>query len=136
MTPDTQINSIEDLRGILSKIRFAPSCLDLGWDWEVSVYCQELDGWNVRATFLRPDTDTGEVGTGKGRWWFVPHGSTSSGLVKTAWLACQQVVHHELMEAFTFDGVRIFDPHAEVGALCDANRPPRPWRSGYWLPVL
>lgn len=128
MTPDAHIQHRTDIEAILAKITFAPSCLDMGWAWEISSYSHELGGWNVRTTFQRPDTDTGEVGTGKGRWWFVAKGTSTSGLVKTAWLACQQIVQHELMEAFLFEQIRVFDPHATVYALTDTNRPPVPWR--------
>lgn len=127
--------NIGHIQRVLSHITFAPSCVDMGWAWEVEeVYDfphrsaswgarpeAELCGFNIRTTFRRPDTDTGEIGIGKGRWWFVETDITESGLVKTAWLACQQIVQHELMEAFMFDGVRVFDPHASVADLCALN---------------
>lgn len=131
-----RIETANGLQAVLDAIEFAPSCVDMGWGWEIEpVYGGEmvtvmplgfqrhgLIGWNVRTTFQRPDTDTGEIGTGVGRWWFVSHGSSASGVVKTAWLACKQIVEHELMEAFMFMGSRVFNPHADIFDLADLNR--------------
>ena len=122
------VQTKSEAQRVLDQVTFAPSCLDMGWGWDIEHVYEirdgktEIKGWNIRTTFQRPDTDTGEVGTGYGRWWFVEQGTSVSGLVKTAWLACQQIVQHELMEAFLFQGVRVFDPHAEVHALIDLNR--------------
>lgn len=127
MTPtrSTQALVKGDLETILHHITFAPSCVDMGWDWDIQeVYgpAGDVTGWNIRTTFQRPDTDTGEIGTGHGRWWFVERGAYTSGIVKTAWLACKQIVEHELMEAFLYDGVRIFNPHADIFDLATLHR--------------
>jgi hypothetical protein len=124
--PDRQVFSTEDVHAVLAGISFAPSCLDMGWKWEVEelrVGAEgTLKGWLVNTTFQRPDTDTGIVGTGRGRKELVALGASESGVVKTAWLLAELIVRHELMEAFLYRGVRIFDPHHTVDELSLPHR--------------
>ena len=118
MTTETTETSVENqaaLRYVLDGITFAPSCLDMGWAWEIETLPGR--GWLINTTFRRPDTHTGEIGTGTGRKEFVAIGASESAVVKTAWLLAELVVRHELMEAFLYKGVRIFDPHRTVEEL-------------------
>ena len=113
-------NQIEET---LSKITWVPSCVDMKWKWEV----ESIDGGHlIRTTFQRPDINSGEMGTGYGRWMFVPHDVSKDGIVKTAWLCAELIVRHELMESFLYDDVKIFDPHKSLDELshvkCDTAR--------------
>ena len=120
MEPDQPLQATEALRAVLDGISFAPSCLDMGWTWEIEELRAAdgaLRGWLVNTTFQRPDTYTGQIGTGRGRKEFVALGTTESGAVKTAWLLAELIVRHELMEAFLYRGIRIFDPHHTVEEL-------------------
>lgn len=122
----------EWIREVLGAVGFAPSCVDMAWEWELLridevSHCEDAGssgehGWLLRTSFQRPDTDTGRPGRGWGRWWHMPPRPSRSAVVKTAWLACRQIVEHELMEAFQLDGVRVFDPHASVDDLVETNR--------------
>ncbi|HVI40710.1 MAG TPA: hypothetical protein VM577_08620, partial [Anaerovoracaceae bacterium] len=41
---DKIVNTEEDLRAILNQITFAPSCVDLDWQWDVEdVYSKEIE---------------------------------------------------------------------------------------------
>jgi hypothetical protein len=115
------VRTTDDLKAVFGQIRFAPNCVDMGWDWEIEELhiapAGELKGWLVNTTFRRPDTDTGVMGTGRGRKEFIAVGTSESGVVKTAWLLAELIVRHELMEAFLYKGVRIFDPHHSVEEL-------------------
>ena len=76
------------------------------------------EGWAIQCSFERPDALLhGKVKTGYGRHWLVANGATETSIVKTAWLAMQQIVAHELMEAFEWRGERIFDPHKSLMTL-------------------
>lgn len=115
---------INDVRYVLSCITFAPSCVDMGWDWEVesigsTTYdgTERLRGYALRTTFRRPERESGEIATGYGRWWFVPHDITVSGIVKTAFAAAKMILEHEIMESFKWQGKRVFDPHNSVELL-------------------
>jgi hypothetical protein len=82
---DPEITSIERLREAIAQVSFERSCLDMGWQWEIASgektegtdpcragICTE--GWLVRCSFQRPERDSGEVGRGFGRWWWIdPH---------------------------------------------------------------
>lgn len=112
----------DELHSILSRITFAPNNIEMGWKFVVRpVYGEPhrspLLGWQIRTTFRRPDRDDGKPARGFGRWWFIPEDETVSGIVKTYYSACRMIVEHELMEAFLFDGQRIFDPHNTVDEL-------------------
>jgi hypothetical protein len=139
---DPEITRTEDLQTVLSRISFAPSCLDMGWEFDVEelpctaagaaavrdhAACTTCGGarkrgWLVSTTFQRPDTQTGEIARGRGRKEFIAIGATLSSVVKTAWLLCRLIVEHELHEAFLFDGKRVFDPHKTVDELTPIAR--------------
>jgi len=115
---DAELRRIE---GWLAHIEFAPSCVDMGWRWEVvaveDVHTFALSGILIRTTFQRPDRDTGNVARGFGRWWHVPPGVTESGVVKTAYAAARMILEHELKESFRYQGARLFDPHHDIEDL-------------------
>ena len=92
---------IKEAKKILKGISFAPSCLDMGWKFEIK---KTAGGFLIRTTFRRPDTHTGKIGTGYGRWMFVHKDAGDRGLVMTAWLCAKLIVEHELMEAFLYRG--------------------------------
>jgi hypothetical protein len=119
----------------LERITFKPSCLDFGWGWKVEpVFGEEgvLFGFLVYSGFERPDTHTGEMGRGWGRGWFVQKDYTEKGLLMTAWLAIRQIVEHELLEAFSIDGARMFDPHKPLDTLAYPESMKRPdWLAEY-----
>lgn len=127
---DTTINSADELRAAMARVSFERSCLDMGWQWEAqeasrcdgtniggSGGAAEYGGWLIRCSFQRPDRESGAIGRGFGRWWYVERGTTVSGVVKTMFAAAKLIVDHELLEAFKFDGRRPFDPHRTVQAL-------------------
>jgi hypothetical protein len=117
---ELRIESEHALRAVLDQITFAPSCVDMGWAWhieELRLADGRVRGWLVNTTFRRPDTHTGEIGIGTGRQELVGFGATESAVVKTAWLLAELIVRHELMEAFLYKGVRIFNPHHTVDEL-------------------
>jgi hypothetical protein len=108
------------LRAVLDGITFAPSCVDMGWDWEIEelrLGSGVLRGWLVNTTFRRPDTHSGQIGIGRGRQELVGFGASETAVVKTAWLLAELIVRHELMEAFLYKGVRICNPHHSVEEL-------------------
>jgi hypothetical protein len=120
MNSERVMHTANDVKDVLGRVSFAPSCVDMGWKWEVKTAYSEhghISGWLIRTTFRRPDRDTGEVEEGFGRWWHVPVGVTESGVVKTAFAAAKLILEHELMESFRVDGVRIFDPHHTIADL-------------------
>lgn len=122
---EQRVESEAALRAILDEITFAPSCVDMGWDWEIEelrLGSGVLRGWLVNTTFRRPDTHTGEIGIGRGRQELVAFGASETAVVKTAWLLAELIVRHELMEAFLYKGVRIFNPHHTVEELSLPSR--------------
>lgn len=122
---DRTLSTVAELREVLDRVTFEPSCIDMGWRFEVrAIYARDaIDetlrpfGFVFRASFQRPDRTTGEVDRGFGRWWHVPDHVTESGLVKSAYAAVRLNVEHELLEAFHVDEIRLFDPHHSIADL-------------------
>lgn len=123
---DKQVRTREELEKTLKRVSFAPSCVDFQWSWETREALIEggMRGWLVRTSFTRPDTMTGDVGRGFGRWEFVEEGTSESGVLKTCWLLVELIVRHELMEGFLVDDVRIFNPHHTVEELSIPTKHP------------
>jgi len=126
------IESEAQLRAVLDQISFAPSCVSMGWQWQIEELRLHdgtratpiewgtfgtLRGWLVNTTFQRPDTNTGKIGTGAGRQELIGFGASESAVVKTCWLLAELIVRHELLEAFLYQGVRIFNPHHSIAEL-------------------
>lgn len=117
---DALINNTLVLNETLSEISFKNTILDFDWKFEsepVTDPSNNIIGWFVQVIFQRPDTNNGEMGTGRGRKEFIAKGTTESGLVKTCWLLVELVVRHELMEGFRWRDKRIFNPHNSIHAL-------------------
>lgn len=106
--------NLEQIQEIVKKITFAPSNLDMGWEWQAK---ETEDGFLIRTSFKRPDTNNGVIGTGYGRWMFIEKNSDERSVVMTAWVCAKLIVEHELMEAFLFSGIRILDPHKTLDEL-------------------
>lgn len=133
LDPDDPIlTTTSHLREVLGDITFAPSCLDMGWDWVIrevevrDVGAPATDapmlGWLISTSFQRPDRITGAINRGRGREMWVPLGATLSAAIKTAWVAAKLIVDHELFESFKYKGRRVFDPHATVAQLTGIAR--------------
>lgn len=119
-TMEKKVQTTEQLEAALARISFAPSCVDFKWNWEMEEVLRVRTGekgWHVRTSFTRPDTTTGKVEPGYGRWEYIAEGTTESGAIKTCWLLVELIVRHELMEGFLVDGVRIFNPHHSIREL-------------------
>ena len=86
----------------------------MGWKFQVK---EIQDGFLLRTSFKRPDTNTGKVGIGFGRWMFVHKETDEHGIIMTAWVCFKLIVEHELMEAIKYRGVRILDPHKSLEEL-------------------
>lgn len=114
---DFLIRDTEHLETAVQRVSFATSCLDMGWRWECRDVASPSRGWLIRCSFQRPDRETGTVGRGFGRWWYIADGTSESALWKTMFAAAKMIVEHELLEAFKVDGKRPFDPHRSVQDL-------------------
>ena len=115
---------IKTVKNILKKITFAPSNLDMGWKWQVKESYElnsVVNGFFIRTSFKRPDTNTGKAGTGYGRWMFIPKDVDDRYVVMTAWVCAKLIVEHELMEAFLYKNVRILNPHKSLNELAYPN---------------
>jgi hypothetical protein len=110
------VRTIEDLRAMLTRIEIGPPLAKMNWTFECATLA-EHEGWLVWTTFDRPDANTGEIGRGRSRKEYVPPLASLSGVVRTCWLLVELTTRHEAMEAFLFNGARVFDPHRPIGTI-------------------
>jgi hypothetical protein len=126
-----QFLTLKGVEKILCEISFFPSAVAESAKTytfeakEITTGDEEIDGFLVRCGFTRPDTQTGEIGKGYGRWNHVPKSTTIKGIVMTAYVAYKLVVEHEMMESFAFHGVRLLDPHKSIQELSYPKMPSR-----------
>ncbi len=121
--------TLDEVRGILSRVTFPPSSVNLDWAWKVkrAVFLADLldddderdtsgGFFLLRVSFCRLDRSPPyeSKASGCGRWWQLDEGSDEIGVINTAYLACKRILEHELLEAFHYEGVRLFDPHHTV----------------------
>jgi len=76
----------------------------------------------VRVAFDRPDTFTGELGTGFSPSVPIFESYTDGDIVRTLFGLVKALEEHECREAFQVDGSRVFGPHIELEALIEAGR--------------
>ena len=108
--------AIDDVKEILSKIKFAPySCLDMKYDFEAK---SEGGLYLIRSSFMRKDIISGEFGKGWGRWHTTPiSGATETSIVMTAWVCIKMIIEHEAFEGFEYIGKKVFHPHKTLDQL-------------------
>jgi hypothetical protein len=71
----------------------------------------------IQIEYDAPNTKTGEDGSWKGRKWYLSKWMTDDEIVKTAYLAFRTCIEHEVLESFSVDNVRIFNPHVNFEEL-------------------
>lgn len=71
----------------------------------------------LQCAYDAPCSVTGEAKEWRGRKWYLSEHMTEDEVVKTAFAAFKATVEHEVMEGFTFAGVRVFNPHVNFRAL-------------------
>lgn len=136
--PDRVINHDSDLRYVLDNIKFRNTVLDFKWRYEIAphygVYDDHgidmptQDGWEISASFERPDTHTGRAGRGVGRPLFIARGATETAVFFSVIVLLELLIKHEMMEGIEFlrsDGkyVRPLYPHTSVHALMSLQTP-------------
>lgn len=57
----------------------------------------------------------------KGRKWYLSEFMTDDEIIKTAYLAFEQAVKHEILEGFKVDGKILFNPHVDFEALLSVS---------------
>ena len=94
-------------------------------DWTLRVIEKTADAILCQWIFYAIDNDDTELTkppvAQHCRKWYVSCYSTVSEVIRTAHLAVQQAELHEINENFTYNNVRLFDPHMDLVALGNAG---------------
>ena len=93
-------------------------------DWTLRVIEKTVDAILCQWIFYAIDNDnpgTKEILPQHCRKWYVSCYSTVSEVIRTAHLAVQQAELHEINENFTYNNVRLFDPHMDLVELSNAG---------------
>lgn len=103
--------SFHTLNETLSKITYR--------DWTLKSFEKE-DGYLLQWIFMEKDVMKPKDETLYEQYcrkWYVSKFSTETEVIRTAWLAVQQAVIHEISESFLYNNIRIFDPHTNYVEL-------------------
>lgn len=71
----------------------------------------------IQVVYSAPCSSTGMEEEWKGRKWYLSEYMTDDEIVKTAWLAFEIAVRHELLEGFKVDSKKLFNPHTSFENL-------------------
>ncbi len=76
--------------------------------------------WYFQVECQRPDSTTGEMGTGRGGKAYLSPNMTESELVQCAYGLYQSYWIHEARETFEYYGRKVFGPHISIKAHWNA----------------
>lgn len=101
--------TFKEISDILAKVKYK--------DWQLHAIKKADEVILCQWVFMATDNDNPADTTlyeQKCRKWFISIHSTKSEVIRTAYLAAIQAEMHEANESFTYDGVRLFDPHTDL----------------------
>lgn len=107
---------IENVKRLLSRVTM--SCF--GTDFKMRIeHDNEFDNGRIfiQVVYDAPCTKTGEVQEWHGRKWYLSKHMTEDEIIKTAYVAFEAAVKHEIMEGFKVAGTVLFNPHVHYEAL-------------------
>ena len=76
----------------------------------------------LQVAYDAPCSKTGVPAEWKGRKWYLSEFMTDDEVIKTAFVAFESAVKHEILEGFKVNGIPLFNPHANYIALLEASR--------------
>jgi hypothetical protein len=71
----------------------------------------------IQVVYKAPCTKTGDEIEWKGRKWYLSNYMTDDEIIKTAYVAFEAAVKHEIMEGFKVDDKVLFNPHVNFEEL-------------------
>lgn len=71
----------------------------------------------LQVTYNAPCGKSGQVQEWHGRKWYLSKHMTDDEVIKTAYVAFESAVKHEIMEGFKVDGIVLFNPHINFEEL-------------------
>lgn len=71
----------------------------------------------IQLVYGAVDSRTKQFGVFKSRKWYLSEHMTDDEIIKTAYLALETAVKHEILEGFKIDGHSIFNPHINFEEL-------------------
>lgn len=71
----------------------------------------------LQVIYKAPCTKTGDINEWSGRKYYLSDYMTDDEIVKTAYVAFESAIKHEIMEGFKVDGIILFNPHINFEEL-------------------
>lgn len=106
---------IDHIKQLVSRI--TTTCLDKEFVLLVEQDKKGGDRIYLQISYYSKCSKTGEVDHWKGRKWYLSEYMTDDEVVKTAYVAFEAAVKHEILEGFKVDGKILFNPHVNFEAL-------------------
>lgn len=112
MNFDDAYNLIHEVK--CPPFEFYAACFDCG---DGQPCTDDKHVWYLEAWMWRMDTELGRMSWGHGGRQLIDGAMTDDAIVKACLVACFRYAEHEVREAFTWRGRRVFDPHMPVLTL-------------------
>jgi hypothetical protein len=107
---EDDMQTLETIREIVSHIKFK--------DWKFRI--DEKNGVPfMQIIFEGKCNITGVVETQYSRKWMLSYHMVNSEVVRTAYKAAEAAMLHEVEEAFTYKGARIYNPHMDLDEMVE-----------------
>ncbi len=106
---------LERINEILSRISM--KCIGIQFDVHAGFDKKYGERIYLQVCYTSPCTKTGEMLEWKGRKYYLSEYMTDDEVIKTAYVAFEQAVKHEVMEGFKVDDIILFNPHINFEEL-------------------
>lgn len=119
----------EEIKSVISRITmniFGKKInIIIDFDQKYSIYYEE-NGETIGRQYLQLEYedichDTGVLKTWRGRKWLLSEYMTDDEIIKTGYAAFEALIKHEIMEGYTVDGIKLFNPHVHYEALLESS---------------
>jgi hypothetical protein len=107
------MQTLESIKAIIAQCKFN--------DWYLHIGQYENDGpLYLQVLFKDKDRITGKEEIQRCRKYVLSYHMTDSEVVRSAFQAVKAAMMHEVEEAFTYKGRRVFNPHMDLDNLAGA----------------
>lgn len=105
------MQTLENIKAVVAEISFND------WMFRVGTYSDSTP--YLQVLFKATDRFLGVEEIQRCRKWVLSYHMVNSEIIRTAFKAVQAAMEHEIQEAFTYRGARIFNPHMDLESLAD-----------------
>jgi hypothetical protein len=116
-----EVNPLNSIQTLISPIR--ANCLGKEFRFRAERDNKNPNGrYFIQCCYNSKCSVSGEEKEWHGRKWYLSEHMTEDEIVKTCFAAFKAAVEHEVMEGFTYEGGRVFNPHVSFRSLLKISK--------------